>query len=64
MLIKSIASSVSVTLGILRTTVQLTSTNANLRLAFTVRNFVAENFVNLRDIDNEKVRCLGFKVSL
>ena len=64
MLIKLIASSISVTLGILRTTVQLRSTNANLRLAFTVRNFVAENFVYLRDTYNEKVCCLGFKVSL
>ena len=45
MLIKSIASSVSVTLAILRTIVQLRSTNANLRLAFTVRNFDAGIFV-------------------
>ena len=45
MLIKSIALSVSVTLGILRTTVQLRSTNANLRLALTVRNFDAGIFV-------------------
>ena len=41
MLIKSTATSVSVTLDILGTTVLLRSTNANLRLAFTVRSSIA-----------------------
>ena len=41
MLIKSTATSVSVRLDILGPTVILRSTNVNLRLAFTVRNFDA-----------------------